>query len=314
MFSQSVEVLKAPNVYKAHTPYGTFVCKRTTAPIGRLQVIGGILRNLQLRGWNGAVPILYTKYGEPYVARGKSIYYLTAWTSPQEETNVQNSWEKTIVRLAELHHFTQNYRFADPRQIEPLVESLSARWKSWTEQFEQAVETAARRTYPSPFDVVLLANQAFLLDSANQAINSLESWKQRNTSDAHFRLSVIHGSPHPAHTVTARDGQVQLINFDRAGFDTPVRDVSIFYRAFFQSGGELEAASRLYERYCTVFPLRPDESRLLSIFLSFPERLMRTVEAYYNRTGALPELAAVKRLEKDMDRYLRVYRWIGEAF
>lgn len=41
MFAQTIEVLKGPNVFKAMTPYGSFVCKRTSAPPSRLLFIGG---------------------------------------------------------------------------------------------------------------------------------------------------------------------------------------------------------------------------------------------------------------------------------
>lgn len=128
MFAQTVDVVKAPNVYKAITPYGSFICKRTQAAPQRLHLVSGVLRHLEQKGWDGAVPFFHTKYDEPYVLHGEDTYYLTAWQPGAEKWEEEPlAWAKPAVeRLAELHHLTQNFRFDDPRQVEPLIDSCSA--------------------------------------------------------------------------------------------------------------------------------------------------------------------------------------------
>ncbi|MBO8163808.1 MAG: hypothetical protein H0Z34_08870 [Brevibacillus sp.] len=316
MFAQTVDILKEPNVYKAMTPYGSFVCKRTSAPPERLLFMGGVLRHLEQRGWNGAIPYTYTKYDEPYVKRGEHTYYLTRWqpTVPFEAVQLPAWGEATIVRLAELHHLTQNYRFDDPRQVEPLIDSLLRRWQAWTDKARGWIREAQERTYPSPFDIVLLANQSFLLDTAQGAMRLLEDWREKHRTHAHFRLSIIHGYPHPAHTMIDRSGQVRLINFDRSTFDTPARDVTMFYRTYFYLGGTEASATQLLHKYSAVFPLRPEETALVSIFLLYPERVMRDIETYYEHRRNWNELYAVRRLEKDIDRLVHLSRWVQQAF
>ncbi len=315
MFAQTIEVLKAPNVYKVMTPFGSYVCKRTTVSQGRLLNVAGILRHLVQRGWDGAVPIVYSKYGEPFVQSGDNLYYLTPWVPPARDESAVEDWgAKSAVRLAELHHLTQNYRFDDPRQVEPLIDALLARWTAWRELAEESRETARTRAYPSPFDVVFLANYAFISDLAEKAINTLRQWRERHRTFAHFRLSLIHGFPHPSHILSDRTGSARMINFDRAVFDTPVRDLTLFYRSYFQSAGDEATASELYRRYTGIFPLRPEEVDLLAVFLSYPERVMRDIEAYYGRKRDWNELSAVRRLEKDLDRLMRMCRWVERAF
>lgn len=316
MFAQTIEMLKPPNVYKAMTPYGSFVCKRTAVPTNRLLYISGVLRHLQHRGWEGAVPFAYTKYDEPYVQRGEDVYYLTRWQPGIGDVPAEPlSWAApTVDRLAELHHLTQNYRFDDPRQVEPLIDSLLRRWQMWLKLAEESVETAQCRSYPSPFDVVFLANHAFIVETAKTAIRLLCDWRDRHRTHAHFRLSIIHGYPHPAHVVLDRSGGVRLLNFDRALFDTPVRDLTMFYRTYFQLVGEEAGASQLFRRYTAIFPLRPDEIELLASFLYYPERVMRDIEIYYCKKRDWSELYAVKRFEKDMDRLMRLHRWVQQAF
>ncbi|NGQ94335.1 hypothetical protein G3578_03985 [Brevibacillus sp. SYP-B805] len=316
MFAQSVEVLKAPNVYKIKTPYGSYVCKRTNAPPNRLHYISGVLRHLHQRGWEGCVPLTYTKYDEPFVKRGDAVYYLTAWQQSLKPDGMRPAeWAgPTIERLAELHHLTQNFRFDDPRQVEPLVDSLLNRWEYWLAEMKRQAKAAQSRTYPSPFDVVFLANQAFIGDAAEQAIRLLREWRQRHRTHAHFRLSIIHGYPHPAHLILDRSGQVRLINFDRSVFDSPARDLTLFYRTYFHLGGDADTASELLRRYSNVFPLRPEEIELTAAFLCFPERVMRDLEIYYGRKRDWNELYAVKRLEKDIDRLMHLNRWIHRAF
>lgn len=316
MFAQTIELLKAPNVYKVMTPYGSFVCKRTPAKSGKIQFLGGLLRNLQERGWEGAVPFTYTKYDEPYVEKGDQIYYLSQWQAAAEkEAEAKPEWEGTLIqRLAELHHLTQNYRFDDTRQIEPLVKSLLNRWQMWLDQTELYATIAQKRTYPSPVDVVFLANHAFISDRAQTAIGLLGEWQEKHRAHSHFRLSIIHGFPHPAHLVLDRAGNARLINFDRAQFDTPVRDLAMFYRTYFHFGGEDEGADELFATYQEIFPLRLDEISLLSAFLQYPERVMRELDVYYNKKQNWNELQAVKRLEKDIDRLYRLSRWSESAF
>ncbi|WP_126427959.1 hypothetical protein [Brevibacillus marinus] len=316
MFAQTVDVVKEPNVYKAITPFGSFVCKRTAAPPGRLLFMGGVLRHLQQRGWEGAIPYTYTKYDEPFVKRGENLYYLTAWqpSLPVDQVRLPAWGEAALVRLAELHHLTQNYRFDDPRQVEPLLNALLTRWQDWRDKAKRWAADAEHSRYPSPFELVFLANRAFLLDLADEAIRLLREWRERHRTHAHFRLSIIHGSPQPSHTLIDRSGQVRLINFDRSTFDTPVRDVAMFYRTYFQLGGTEASASELFEKYATVFPLRPEEITLCSILLLYPERIMRDLETYYERKRDWNELYAVRRMEKDLDRLLQLTRWVQRAF
>lgn len=314
MFAQTIEIVKGPNVYKALTPYGSFACKRTRASRNRLQYIGGVLRHLQQRGWEGCVPLTYTKYDEPFVTREAFTYYLTPWMPGPAEQLAPMQWGPPMIeRLAELHHLTQNYRFDDPRQVEQLVDSLLYRWEHWMEDMKRYAVQASRN-YPSPFDIVFLANQAFLDEMACTAIKHLREWREKHRTYAHFRLSIIHGFPHPGHALIDKSGHARLINFDRACFDTPMRDLTLFYRSYFHLGGEEAAASELFRHYTAIFPLRPEEMELCASFLLFPERLMRDLEIYYCRKQDWNELYAVKRLEKDIDRFIRLCRWVHQAF
>lgn len=316
MFAQTIEVLKAPNVYKVMTPYGSFVCKRSGMRSGKIQFLGGVLRNLKQRGWEGAVPFTYTKYDEPFVEKGEQLFYLSQWQAPSDQdAQPKQDWGGALIqRLAEMHHLTQNYRFDDAKQIEPLVNSLVSRWQLWLDQLELYAAAAQKRTYPSPVDVVFLANHFFISERAQTAIHLLRDWKEKHRTHSHFRLSIIHGFPHPAHLVVDRTGQARLINFDRAQFDTPVRDLTMFYRTYFHFGGEDAGANELFESYQEIFPLRPDEISLLSAFLQYPERIMRDLDHYYNKKQEWNELQAVKRVEKDIDRLYRLSRWCEKAF
>lgn len=316
MFAQMIEVVKEPNVYKVLTPYGAFACKRTDAPHGRLRYVTGMLRHLQHRGWEGAIPITYTKYDEPFVVRGGSTYYLTPWHQvKKEEEPVIGAWATpSVERLAELHLYTQNYRYDDPRQVEPLIDSLLNRWTGWLELMERQRSYAESLTYPSPFDVVFLANYGYINEMATTAIQALRQWRESHETYAHFRLSLIHGYPHSAHFLSDKDGKIRLVNFDRAVFDTPVRDLTMFYRSFFFTVGDEGAATALFRTYSNIFPLRPDEVELLSAFLLYPERIMRDIEIYYARKKDWNELVAVRKLEKDLDRFIRLSRWTQRAF
>jgi spore coat protein YsxE len=314
MFAQTIDVLKEPNVFKAVTPYGSFVCKRSQAPLQRLLHVSDVLRQLQQRGWDGAVPYTYTKFDDPYVQVGGAAYYLTPWQSEQWADQPLAWATPALERLAELHHLTQNYRFDDPRQVEPLIDSLLQRWQYWHNQMEKAAVAANERTYQSPFDLVFLANKAFIGEMAKTATNLLIDWRERHETHAHFRLSLIHGYPHPAHVVPDRNGKGKLLNFDRAVFDTPIRDLTLFYRTYFQMAGDEAGASQLFHKYASIFPLRPEEIDLLAAFLSYPERIMRDIDIYYNGRREWSELYAVKRLEKDMDRLMRLHRWVQQAF
>lgn len=316
MFAQTIDVLKEPNVFKAATPYGSFVCKRTKASAQRLQHVSDVLRQLQQRGWDGAVPFLYTKFDDPFVLQGNTAFYLTPWHPGIEQWSDQPlAWATpALERIAELHHLTQNYRYDDPRQVEPLIDSLLNRWQYWLNGVEKAALVAQGRPYQSPFDIVFLANQAFVGDLAKTAIELLADWRERHQTHAHFRLALIHGYPHPAHVLPDRAGKGRLINFDRAVFDSPTRDLTLFYRTYFQLAGDEMGASQLFRQYTSIFPLRPEEIELLAAFLTYPERIMRDIDIYYNGRREWSELYAVKRLEKDMDRLMRLHRWVQQAF
>ena len=68
--------------------------------------------------------------------------------------------------------------------------------------------------------------------------------------------------------------------------------------------GDEVGATQLFHRYTGIFPLRPEEIELLASFLSYPERIMRDTDIYYNNRREWSELYAVKRFEKNMDRLI----------
>ncbi|XOS90369.1 phosphotransferase [Brevibacillus laterosporus] len=242
MHVQTIELVKAPGVFKGTTSNGCYSCKKTAAPATRLLYVSGVLRDLEQRGWDGAIPLLYTKIDEPYVKHGEEIYYVSEWEESVSisKANLSNWASGTVVRLAEFHQLTQNYRIEDPKQVEPLVDALINRWQSWLRQLAMFRDLANERDYASPFDVVFLANHAFIADTANQALENLRIWRRRHETSNQFRLSLIHGYPHPSHTVMNENGRIRLLNFDRTVFDTPVRDITMMLRNYFQVGGKVK--------------------------------------------------------------------------
>ena len=145
---------------------------------------------------------------------------------------------------------------------------------------------------------VLLA--AFL----EEARQLCEEWKEielaASDSGEEVPLCFCHGD-YQYHNILRQDRGFFLVNFEKCQADGPVRDLYLLLRKLLEkSEWDAEWGRVLLAAYESVRPLKPYERQDLVYRLSYPEKLWKIVNFYYNSGKAwIPE----KNQEK-LDRLL----------
>jgi CotS family spore coat protein len=150
------------------------------------------------------------------------------------------------------------------------------------------VESILIKDYKDPGDIPL-----------EEARQLCEEWKEielaASDSGEEVPLCFCHGD-YQYHNILRQDRGFFLVNFEKCQADGPVRDLYLLLRKLLEkSEWDAEWGRVLLAAYESVRPLKPYERQDLVYRLSYPEKLWKIVNFYYNSGKAwIPE----KNVEK----------------
>lgn len=292
-------------VYKVYCQDGIYALKPSQAPYEKLMVLHGWLDQLRQSGYRHLLSWLPSQNGEVVVKTESGSWYATLW---KYEENLKNDNHFSPVHLV---HALATFH----QKIKPLVESESElkkpvstvavdHWKKQKEFLDQTYEDWNKQELPSPFTKRFLSLKESMDQFFDFSIRGLERFvaKEEGVVPRH---TLCHRRLHPKNVVYDEDN-FYFIDFDHAQVDTPVRDLALMIRRFGRLSSE-EGPEVLFETYNSQYPLKPIEKKLLAIYLSYPERLIKTVYQYRNQTRVAEEEShAVQRIEEEWNYYYQV--------
>ncbi|MFC7440822.1 phosphotransferase [Laceyella putida] len=289
-------------VYLA-VPEGEYALKRSSAPREKLILLHHLLDRAIQSGCDHLLPWVKTKQGDPIVEIRGTCWYLVPWK--RQSTQEGKRWSSTegMAALARLHQATE----PGCKELTELAPSIKQKeievWKQKLEKLEQYAEQGKGREFASPFDRAFVSSKDQLVRSFQFAIRGLERYRE-SEDGAVPRAVLCHTRLHPSNVV--QDGeQLYWIDFDHAQVDTPVRDVALAIQRFSLYDGESPFA--LLEAYEREWKLEPKEKRLLALYLSYPERILKTLGRYYDQPRtATVEPQFTKRFEREIGQFEQI--------
>ncbi|MBO8172530.1 MAG: phosphotransferase [Bacillaceae bacterium] len=304
--------LPGKNVWKVVTPFGHFLLKKSHASSEQLQFVAEHLQVLARKGFSAALPFVPTKYGEAFVSSESGLYYLVPWVegplSRDWQENESLDWhEKVLEKMAQMHYLTlrfwsRNHKFHQWNRV--TGQKLIRRWEKRLDMVKKYNEEVKKSAYPSPFETAFKANASSIVEMGKTAIAQLREWLDRKKQ---FRHVFCHGRLHRENILFNQRGQVVFIDFDHANLDTPVRDLALFFRRHMNRfDWHFEVGDDWMEIYQTIFPLTEQERRLMSVYLLYPERIMKLIQQYQNRDRDSSEIFFVRQFEKQVNQCLLI--------
>ncbi|SEN01262.1 phosphotransferase [Lihuaxuella thermophila] len=280
---------------------GVYALKKSRASREKLHLLHKILKEIRSQGHPHLLPWLPTRQGEPIVTGTSGTWYATPWKSCYgiSEHGKQPAVTELAQALARLHRLSeplvQNY----PDLCTRVDEEAVNKWKQRQEKLANISDQIKSREFQSPFDKCFSGHKESIEQSLAFFLRGMERFMEKEGGKSP-RYTLCHRRLHPSNV--ARDEErFYLIDFDHAQVDSPVRDLALLMRRYASFEGDPEKPLQILEAYEAEWPLQPKEKKLLALYLAYPERLLKTVERYYEEPKITSmEAHAVKRLEEEI--------------
>jgi spore coat protein YsxE len=280
---------------------GVYALKKSGASREKLLLLHRLLKEIRSQGFNHLLPWIPTRQGEPVVTLTRSNWYATPWKSSYgiSENEKQPTVTGLVQALAHFHRLSEPLVQAYPDLCTLVNEETLGKWKQRQEKLAEISERMKSREFQSPFEKCFSAHKENIDQSLTFFLRGMERFMEKEGGKSP-RYSLCHRRIHPSNV--ARDEErFYFIDFDHAQVDSPVRDLALVMRRYAAFEGDPEKPLQILETYEAEWPLQPKEKKLLALYLAYPERLLKTIQRYYEEPKvAHMEAQAVKRLEEDL--------------
>jgi Ser/Thr protein kinase RdoA (MazF antagonist) len=222
-----------------------------------------MLEQVRAAGYPHLLPWIPTEDGEIVVSAYGKQWYATPW---QELADEHISAVELASSLGYFHRIAEPVAAQFPKLHQVIDTQTKETWKqreaqiaSWQADLEEGEAQISQHTAKLP------------KNSFSFAIRGLDRYVNTEKGVAP-RYTICHHRIHPSNVLIGEDGWY-WIDFDHAELDTPVKDLATLIHRYPEDPPEEILAA--YEK---ENKLLPKEKRLLAVFLSYPERIVRAAE------------------------------------
>ncbi|WP_028777169.1 phosphotransferase [Shimazuella kribbensis] len=260
-----------------------YALKESHAPREKLYVLYRMLEEVRAAGYPNLLPWVPTEDGEIVVSAYGSQWYATPWKESEDEHVSATELASSLGyfhRLAEpiATQFPKLHQIVDTNALESWKERevRVSDWQSSLEEGEAAISQKNANLPKSGF--------TFAIHGINRYLELEKGVAPRYT--------ICHNRIHPTNVLTGENG-LFWIDFDHAELDSPVKDLATLIHRFPE-----ESPAEILAAYEQENKLLPKERRLLAVFLSYPERLVRNMERQEEIADLSREYAHIQECNK----------------
>jgi Ser/Thr protein kinase RdoA (MazF antagonist) len=264
-----------------------YALKESHAPREKLYVLHRMLEEVRAAGYPNLLPWISTEDGEIVVSAYGSQWYATPW---QELADKYVPATELASSLAHFHRLAEPIATQFPKLHQIVEANELENWKereekvsNWQSTLQEGEATISQKDANLP-------KNGFTF-----AIRGINRYLQLEKGVAP-RYTICHNRIHPTNVLTGENG-LFWIDFDHAELDSPVKDLATLIHRFPD-----ESPEEILTAYEQENKLLPKERRLLAVFLSYPERLVRSVERQEEKADISREYAHIQACHKLVEK------------
>ncbi|GAA0355202.1 phosphotransferase [Bacillus horti] len=301
-------------VQKLHTQRGNFALKKMQTEPQQVEFVQRIISKLGEKQYSQLLFPVCNQFGDSFIQIGGDTYYLTPWVEDKIEFKYRADWEeKMLMALAHLHSLSIDTGIERNTPHSLPTTRLIDRWSSRLKKMEEVRSFAQDRELQSPVEAIFLTHFDYLTELSQRAIDYLKQWEDKADLSKSSQTVLCHGHVYRNHVLQSKENQFYLINFDYASFDSPAKDLALFFRRHQETAfGAEGVAIEWLAKYEEAFQLARADKILLAIFLLFPERVFKEMENYYQAIRSWHPLKHAKYLEKLIKATGPIRRFVKE--
>lgn len=226
-----------------------------------------------------------TLSNKPFFRGFRHSYVLLPWVRGNDAVLRQKEdWEQVTTKLAELHEASKGFTPSSSyREL-----SHTGRWMNkWEKevQLSEIFHLAAKwTTSPTVADRFWLRTASYttsLLENLMEYYDKIDGDKICVEAEESGKL--CHGNLHGSNIIQDKNGDIQFVDWNEAIFNVRAHDLAQWIMYAFGRTGSKEVMKSILSRYNEISPLAVDEYSLIYARLLYPERLIRTLEAIYEK-------------------------------
>lgn len=302
-----IEVLrswKGRGAILCETKNGIKILKEYRGSPGRLSLQHQLLQKIIQNGYTNIEEILPTKEGELLVKDEDMVSYYLKEYKEGKECNIKEyrDCSKTVEQMAVLHEAMKMPELVEEKAIEPYF--LPQEFEKHNKELRHVKKYLKEKRQKNEFEYYLYQHYDNFLIKAEKI---LEEVKEQSILFSKENLrkngSLCHGDFQHHNAIFTNDG-IFFINFERFILDSPMRDLSLFFRKMMEKNNwSKDLGQFILESYQKKRKLSEEEKYQLYYRLSYPEKFRKIVNFYYNSHKAwIPE--------KNMEKLKKI--WIQE--
>lgn len=294
------------------TKEGTRILKEYTGMTEKLVWQNTLLTHIKEQGDQSVEEILPNKEGELWTKDQDQITYIVKTYPQGRECSIRDTkeCEQAMERLAGLHRSMHMEPGQDTGVRIPLP--LSKEYEKHNRELKRVRRFLRDKSQKSDFEFYLLKHYDLFFHKAVTVSKEWEQYCEGNRNALSGAGDVWCHGDFQHHNIMLDGDDMSVINFEKCGIDSQVRDVYLFLRKFLEkTNWSVASGERLLKAYENKNPLCKEDRIQLYYRLLYPEKFWKIVNFYYNAGRSwLPGKNAEKfekllRQEDEKEQFLR---------
>ena len=299
------------------TKEGICVLKEYNGMTDRLVWQNTLLTHIKEQGDPAVEEILPNKEGELWTKDQDQITYIVKTYPQGRECSIRDPEEcgRAMERLAGLHR-KMHISIAAGQEINVRASlPLTKEYEKHNRELKRVRKFLRDKSQKSDFEFYLLKNYDLFLE---KAVSVSAEWKQYCERKAELPTVSkdvwCHGD-YQHHNIIVENDDMYVINFEKCGLDSQVRDVYLFFRKFLEkTNWSTATGEKLLKAYERENPLNAEDRAQLYYRLLYPEKFWKIVNFYYNAGRSWLPGKNIEKFEKLLRQEDEKERFLKELF
>ncbi len=241
---------------------------------------------LKSRNYDGFIPIIKREDGYNYYP------YLESYVYDKEQLG------KDIAdNMALLHNKTSYKKEVGEKKNSEIYNNLNGYIAYLTDYFEGLCSKYEYIEFPSPANLLFLANVSKIFDALSFAKRELDNWYKLTKDNTSKRLALVHGNISLEHA--RYEKQLYLCSWRNAHLETPIYDLIKFYHNDWYKMD----FTNILDEYFQKCSLLEDEKKLFFINITLPFTITEKHQEFANVEEVTRLIEYLYRTEKLIGPY-----------
>lgn len=305
MNDRALTVLESYDIEVKHTGKGrgTIICDTNLGLLAlkeykgspeKLELMDRLQRNM--RGYVRTDMLVRNKEGQLYTKDADGTVYLLKEQIEGKECNYKSEEEirQAFCTMAKLHKGMTN---AEDKELLGLpFHSYVEEMEKHTKECRRILNYLNRLKSRTEFEKALLHEYGYFMEKAADITQKAKSEDMKSYEQEINQRGYFYHGDYQYHNVLFTQNDICVINLERFGKDSGVRDLYLLFRKIAEkTDWSLSLGNRMIEAYEANRTLQPFEWKQFIYRLAYPDKFWKIVNFYYNsKKSWIPD----KNLEK----------------